>query len=398
MSVKRNKETALIERKDILDQMFTQVHYEKQKMIVAIPRSIVPFEPLVHEFFDANKEREDPGAAPDLFFSYVAGLCRSLILDGLHQTADTIWQEALAITRRWEVNNPTCKKIHKGSAFYFWGGLAIRQGDIRKGFLLIHASLTEDIRKHTGAEPFPDSPAWKLVALNGNSNQQFHKDLAQIGTDELELRLAAYRNISGSSFQFGDLQTRYIAQPDPILREVVFILTMAVFEVIQLRKSFELVGEDAGSNFRAQLVANSLLDLSQVVEETIRFKSQLRGHRDTFRIQAEHLVDAVNAIHSANLWKKPIETLIYINGKRENDTDVVVRTLVRPSAGTAIGVHKGSLTHIPSQLERDLWLTYFIRNEAAHSLKSKRVLRELFDDIYQSILNTLFVTIETLYP
>lgn len=347
--------------------------------ILHLPDDVTAFEPIVHAYFDAHTSDADSGAAPDWFFNHIGVIWQLLMREREYALAERLWQDTLGIARRWEQQH-LGKFLHKGTLFYFWGGTAIVRGDIRKGFLLIHASLVEDKRKHHRQDQDPDSPSRKFVTLDARTDTQALHDLVKMGTDELDQRLAVYRAATGSTLQFGEVQARYATQHD--IREIVFIFTMTVFEAITLRESFWQVG--SGAEFGAQLAANCLFDLCQVVEESIRVKHP-NGH--TFKPLAAFLSQQFS-------WPRNYDPLEHINCQQQDNFDTTVRALLANTAVAGRPVSRAPL----STLERDLWLTYVVRNSTAHGLTSKVVLQEHFDHIYQSVLNTLFAVVDKLYP
>lgn len=360
-----------------LDEQFQRLYRQwNEQHQLELPTAITAVEAAAHAFFDEHIGDADPAAAADRFFNYIGVIWLPLFEARLYDFAEGIWQESLAIAHRWEQSHRPML-LHKGTPFYMWGGTAIVRGNIRKGFLLIHASLAEDKRKHYRQDEDPDSPSRKFVTLDARTNNQFLRDLVQVGTNELEQRLAAYQATSGSTLQFSELQSRYATQHD--IREIVFIFTMAVFEAINLRTSFAQVG--AGDEFGAQLAANCLFDLCQVVEESIRVKHPLGK---TFKPLAEHLALQYG-------WQLNPNPFVDLNNQQQNNFDATVHHLV---SNTALAQGRPPAT----VLERDVWLTYVVRNSTAHGLASKQVLQKQFDTVYQSILNMLFAVVDKLYP
>lgn len=341
-----------------------------------IVAEIASLEPTVHALFDAHMANPDRGYAGDFFFNHVHQLWLGFLCLRQYDAAEQLWQEAVACARRWEMTHPP-HLVHKGSAFYWWGGTAFLRRDVRKGFLLIHAALEEDRRKHHRQDEDPDTPALKFVTLDARTDTQYFRDLVQIGTNELEQRLAAYRASTGSSLQFADFQTNYARQF--AIREIVFIFTTAVLEAINLRDNFQQIG--AGAEFGAQLAANCLFDLCQVVEESIRVKS---GNTGEFYHQAIYLSKMYG-------WSRDGKHLGDLNKQQKQNFERTIRALLKNTA-TADGRRPAS------SIERDLWLSYVVRNSTAHSLTSKLVLQEQFDTLYQSLLNTLFAVVDKVYP
>jgi hypothetical protein len=366
--------------KELENQFKTLFQRINETDILRIPDDITAVEPAAHAYFDAHVDDADPGAATDWFFNHIGTIWEWLLRARQYDLSECLWQEAIGIARRWEQQNQP-RLLHKGTPFYFWGGTAVLRGNVRKGFLLIHAALVEDKRKHYRQDEDPDTPARKFVTLDARTDAQALRDLVKTGTNELEKRLAKYRAVSGSNLQFSDMQSRYATQHD--VREIVFIFTMTVFEAITLRESFQQVG--AGAEFGAQLAANCLFDLCQVVEESIRVKNP-NGH--TFKSHADFLSQWFG-------WPRNYSPLDDINKQQNTNFDATVRALITNTAVAGMPVHRRRPP--VCSLERDLWLTYVLRNSTAHSLASRVILQKHFNVIYQCVLNTLFAVVDNLY-
>src|SRR5690606_35376581 len=87
------------------------------------------------------------------------------------------------------------------------------------------------------------------------------------------------------------------------IREIVFIFMMTVFEAHSLRASFKQV--DSGKDFAAQLAANCLFDLCQVVEESLRFKKIERDNLNPSKPKkppANKFIELVRFISNEFTW------------------------------------------------------------------------------------------------
>ena len=135
--------------------------------------------------------------------------------------------------------------------------------------------------------------------------------------------------------------------------------------------------------FAAQLAANTLFDLCQVIEEMLR-NAGVMGK--TF------LPVAVNLAQRASLATSQ-HTLQKVNELQNDNLPATVRALLDNTLSV------GSPPHEPkSLLERDLWLTYVVRNATAHRLTNLNVFAEQYAAICQSVYNIFFYTIDIYYP
>lgn len=98
--------------------------------------------------------------AHDAFFNNFTIIWQSLLNQGRFKNAGYLWDFALNIAYDWENKNQN-KRIHKGTPYYFWGVTCILNGDLEKGFLLMHQALEED--KKTHQTNTPKTPAYSLL-------------------------------------------------------------------------------------------------------------------------------------------------------------------------------------------------------------------------------------------
>jgi len=322
-----------------------------------------------HQFFEEHKDDSDPGKAPDEFFAHVAGLWMKLRRLGRDEQSEDIWFEALRVAHDWE--RASERLLHKGAGYYFWGGTAILRGNFRRGFLLLHGALEEDQRKH-GSGGLPNSPAYKFVTLDKVSQEQFFLPLVELATRRIEDALDSYRQNSGSKLTYLDFQKRFLKQYD--LKETVFLFSLVVFEKVNFEITIELLNLYGGT-FWSQLCANTLFDLCQVAEEIVRTKNR----EGTFKVQADFLMRKM-------AWDMSGDPLAQINQAQNNDFEDCIEKLLK---GTLVAKRAPSCT-----LERDLWITYALRNCTAHELSSKKVVGKHFFALFQSVMNTVFTAVE----
>ncbi|MGB2727353.1 MAG: hypothetical protein WBD09_02610 [Halobacteriota archaeon] len=121
------------------------------------------------EFFDHN---ENDYRAHDGFFNNFTIIWRNFQSQGRFKNAEHLWDLALNVSYEWENKNQN-KGIHKGTPYYFWGVTCILNGDLEKGFLLMHQALEEDKRTHKTKTP--KTPAYSFVTLDYENQDQFFR-------------------------------------------------------------------------------------------------------------------------------------------------------------------------------------------------------------------------------
>ena len=120
------------------------------------------------EFFGQNI---DDDKTHDPFFGSFTIIWRFFLHQGRFRACELVWDLALKIAYEWEDKHG--KRIHKGTPYYFWGVTCILNGDLEKGFLLMHQALEED--KKTFDVDSPTTPAYAFVTLDYEKQDQFFR-------------------------------------------------------------------------------------------------------------------------------------------------------------------------------------------------------------------------------
>jgi hypothetical protein len=313
----------------------------------------------------------EQGRLHDEFFSHVTGIWELLVKAKQFVLAEIVCECLIALGVEWEQTNPG-QHVHKGTPFYFWGGTRILRGDIRGGFAMLHSALDEDSRKHFHST-HPDTPARKFVTLDTRDQNQYFYQVVAVVANELEAAIANYTQISRSSLTLAAFQTRFLTLFE--VRELAFVFAIAISELLTLKKCLSQVGPTQSVS---QLCGNTLLDLCVVIEEALR----LRNGAGLFKVQAERLAGKYG-------WPNAGGLLEEVNRAQNRDFDGFIRNILAKTCITS---------RMPlSDLERDIWIAYAIRNATAHTLTARSVIAERFADLAQSVLSMLFAAIESFY-
>jgi len=267
-------------------------------------------------------------------------------------------------------------KIHKGPIYYFWGGTALLQADLDRGFLLMHSAYQEEMRIN---EPQP-TPSFKFVSLNFTDNQQYFGFLVRMFAEHLWKFINRYNWIKKSQYSLGEFQSDFlVSNPSP---DIVFSFTytLARLHQLSLYSSHYL-----NSGFAGQYKLNLLFDLTLVIENALRVKHPNYGKNDLhFPILVEYLSNSLS-------WNLKAGHLGgYIKQEAEKNYDQCLLGLLE---------REFPFKHPISNrdLECDIGLAYLIRNRGAHDLTSSYVVTLRFDDLLQSIFNVLFLVTQNLY-
>ncbi|NLI97373.1 hypothetical protein GX441_01790 [bacterium] len=293
--------------------------------------------------------------------------------------AEYLWELAVKPALDWETKNKNCL-IHKGTAFYFWGGTAILNGNLDKGYLLMHQALAEDKRKHSDPTTLPDTPSFVFVTLDYTDPRNTFKEWTLERVKFLEELLNKYQSTYSKHITSEELRSRLLRGHRDISLIILFAYTLARF--YNLEKTPPYAQE---SDFAGQLDTNMLFDIAVIIEALIKTKS---GIRCCFKQQAKYFSDRT----SLGFSDRPIDQLREVNTYFENDFDLTLRQLL----DAPFRFCDSSTVSIPGG--RDLAIAYGIRNHGAHNISSVPAIWERFTDLRQSLFNVLFLCIETLYP
>lgn len=290
--------------------------------------------------------------------------------------AEAVWNDSIGMALQWEAQ--TGKRIHKGTPYYFWGMTAILRGDLDRGYALIHKALEDDI--HFSMEPQPDLPALALATLNADKLDQAFRPWVLAKTEILAEHLADYCAAYSRALTFSDINRRFLKQAS--VTYPVFILA---YVLGRLRKMKEAPPTVFDGQFASQLHLNLLFDLALVVDGAIATHNPpTPGGYKSFLDHAEFL--AMSSSLSVNR-----QELRQANTAANLNVDQTLNDLLDAT-------FQASPTNTLRGKERDLAVTYVLRNQGGHGVAPIPVLQLRAAEVYRSVFRTLFLVIETFYP
>ena len=245
-------------------------------------------------------------AAHDGYFNAFTPLWRRFISQERYDSSNSLWRRALDPVNSVEQAGI---RIHKGSAFYFWGMNAIMAGDVDLGFLMMHAALEEDIRTHGRVDPA--TPSYRLAVLDGDHPDQAFRPFVEGLSGRLDNRLEAYRHRYGRNLTMAAFKGQFLEQQD--LRETAFLLS---FTLARLEKVLINQVPVAGT-FGSQFFANLFFDLCLVVDAAIKNRSAGVNAPEKFINLAAHLSSVGNLGVTT-------QDLGFINGQFKTDFDATL--------------------------------------------------------------------------
>ncbi len=315
--------------------------------------------------------RPQQWAEHDGYFNAFTPLWKQFISQERYDSGNSLWRRALDPVNSVEQAGI---RIHKGSAFYFWGMNAIMAGDVDLGFLIMHAALEEDIRTHGRVDPA--TPSYRLAVLDGDHPDQAFRPFVQGLSTRLDNRLGAYRHRYGRNLTIAAFKGQFLEQQD--LRETAFLLS---FTLARLEKVLINRVPVAGT-FGSQFFANLFFDLCLVVDAAIKNKSA--GVKDP-----EKFINLAAHLSSAGNLGVTTQDLGLINGQFKTDFDATLAGAL----DFTLTSRGRPMSHGASRLA----VVYGLRNRGAHGPASSPVVSARPAEIAICLFDTLFLAVEVLY-
>ena len=344
-------------------KFYTHIHMNQ-------PFNYLDFDVATIKYFDShNKDFTSHNA----FFDNFTILWRFLTELGRFREAESVWEFAISPVKQWEkINSP--KVIHKGTPYYFRAMSVILSGDLDRGFLLMHQALVEDIR--TLGNQLPDTPANAFVTLDYQKVEQAFRNEVLDTANFLDEFLTNYRNKFGNVLTLNEFRHRLFNIAS--LRDSIFLLVFTLSKVKSLIKKID--SNLRTNDFAGLIEIGTLFDLCLVIDSVIHYKNTT-NHK---------YIDHMEFLSNSCSFSLSIARLKEINTAFTGDFSGVVSRLLSGTWTFRDGTNL-------SLSELDLALSYGLRNFSAHRIESIPVIYKQFEDIFQRIINVLFLSIEKLY-
>jgi hypothetical protein len=298
----------------------------------------------------------------------------SLLENELYREAQYFWAKIHRSIHSWELTRGS--RIHKGALLYYWGGTALMQGELDKGFFLMHGAYEQDVL--TSASDMPNTPAFKFVTMDFESSDQLFSQYAQLLAHMLSKFFVQYRIARLSHFTIEDFRKGFLeGVEDP---SITFAFTHALARLYQLEGFTPLVKQ---STFASHYQLGLLFELLLVAEAGIKLKDPVASHK-----YFSEFVGFLAKQAGLQLTQSDLQQHVKSSANADFNstfTDLLFKAYRLPSG------------YRLTRLECDIALAYTIRNLAAHDIKSSPLIWGQFKGISQSIINVLLLAAETLY-
>jgi hypothetical protein len=308
----------------------------------------------------------------DKYFNNFTPLWSRYLSGGRIGDAMAVWEYALRPVLALE--HAGNKRIHKGTAYYFWGMTALLNDDLELGYLLMHCGVEEDVITHSTRAP--DTPGFALVTIDHERPTQAFRPWVQLQANAVERRLELYRQRHARALSLATMRSKLLVQIS--FRESAFLYS---YSTARLSRLLGFPPHLWRGPFPAQLAFDIVFDVCLVIEEAIKAKS---GLSDTFIHQAAYLAKAAGL-------SLTVAELGQLNGQFVASFDAtlhaaVTGTLTLPGGGRML-----------TPIECSLAATYGCRNRRAHTSTPPSLDWEACDALFSCISDTLFLAVESCY-
>ena len=289
--------------------------------------------------------------------------------------AQQFWEQVLSLIKRLEKHYRIRRRIHKGSIYYYWGGTAIKNEEIEKGYELMHLALIEDRKTYKAG--YKGTPAYKFVYLDYiDTNQHFIHLLTSL-VQVLNSYLPNYQSLSASKLNSTDFRSKLLAtHPKP---EVILLLA---YTLSRIEQRFRYPPTEPKNAYAGVLDLNMLFDLVLVIDTSIQAKSKVGWE---FFNLARHLSKSAGL----DLSQSKLEYINCQQKKKGNFAKVVISLL-----NHSLPMPDGKPL---SQLATDIAIAFCIRNHAAHNIASQKLVPAFTKELLQALFDVLFLTTDILY-
>lgn len=316
------------------------------------------------------------------FFENLTPLWQWLISNGRFKDAEHVWEWAVGCARSFEGYYPE-RPIHKGTPLYFWGMTALRDGNIDKGFLLMHQALEEDVR--TFQTQNPNTPARAFVVLDYTKSDQAFRPMLQDMASFLGEFLRHYCESRTGNLTLDEFRGRFLQSVE--LGDAVFAFVFSLCKIDALVRRGMLTRLPPYifllNEFAGLLEVGLIFDVCLVIDAVIRHKN-----RSSWRF-LQHAAFLSSAC-GLDLSEARLGELNRAFGEGFQDFPAVAKRLVEGVFAFADGKQLAGI-------EADIALAYGFRNLGAHRLIGLAFVYDNFEVLIQRIMNVLFLAIERLY-
>ena len=186
--------------------------------------------------------------------------------DGRLKDAQAFWNVILSSVENWE--RIFSIRIHKGSIYYYWGGTSILDGELDKGYYLMHTAYQEDILSLNN--PNPNTPAYMFVSMDFEEEKQYFGKILDVHASFLDNFIQNYNKVRNNPISKESFQKQFLAKHTN--RDSVFLFS---YTLARLFHTARIYPHATNNDFASLLELNVLFDLALVIDSSIQAKSNV---------------------------------------------------------------------------------------------------------------------------
>lgn len=332
------------------------------------------FKAAAFQYFDSFVSNVNSPAGHDRYFICFTPIWNALLSSGRLGMAERLWELAFEPARQWECAHPG-ELIDKGILCYFWGWTALLNGNLDRGYLLIHQSFQEDSR--TSGQQAPRTPSYALVSLDYEQDRQAMQAWVLEQASFLEDFVRDYATTHHRPLTIDDVKRKFLDNPPDY--DTIFLLT---FTVARLHGISGLPDQAKRNPFAGQIQLNLLFDLLLVIEAAIRKANPAKIANASFSGQALFLLQrAGHPLHQGEFEDAHRQFKANFGAALQ---DALNGTLKANSV-------------VLDRLQCDLHLAYELRNRGAHEVETVSIIWNDFDRVQRTVFRSFCATVDILY-
>lgn len=360
---------------DAFDQLYAAFFGRK------LPSVDDEFNTATFQYFDSYINNINSPAAHDHYFMCFSPIWNALLALGKLGMAERLWELAYEPVQQWEQDHPG-ELIDKGYLCYMWGGTTLLNGNLDRGYLLIHQAVVEDSR--TSQHPNPPTPSYALVSLDDEKPDQAFRDWVTEQRIFLEGFVRDYAVTHHRSLTIDDVKRKFLKQP--LDYDAVFLLT---FTVARLCGISGLASQAKRNPFAGQIQLDLLFDLLLVIETAIRNVNPIKKKKGkngkistlTFYDQALFLLRKAGYPHEKHVAD--------VHRQFKNNLQAAIQDALD-------GTLQANSVRL-DQLQCDVHLSYELRNRRAHDIATVPAIWNNFDRVQRAVFRSFCATVDFLY-
>ena len=292
----------------------------------------------------------------------------------------------MAITSNWEIDNKPLT-IHKGTPYFFLAENYLLVGDKDMAFLYLYNAFLDDVNlgKLAPSLDYPrTAPSYLTITMRASEKNHLYPFV-----EKLRILLCQYIysfNLEYfKSFSIHESDDKFLGNKD--LRDIVsfFVFNFVyLFEFKRYGSAIDLSNEllrlrNLDLFFNFSLVIDKTLELAEKNNGSIVDNDHYLGKGIIWISEHQNWMSETDL---KNLWGSSNLDL-----RNSAPDDIIPRLLLKKEYSNNNPIRKEI---------HDLLIALKCRNYGGHNIKQQNCLTNQFDDIIQSLLNSLFMMIEGL--